>query len=58
MDLVIIILGTGIGTQVNILEIKYMVLEYITLPMAIATKAHGMKDEGKAMDHTPFETTK
>lgn len=54
--------GSGCFTEmeidmlVNTLEIKSMVLGFITLPMAIVMRDHGMKAESKVMAVIFLET--
>ena len=45
-------LGMVIDMPGSTLEIRSMALEYTTLPMATATRAHGMKAEGRVSEHT------
>ena len=44
-----------IDTLVSTLEIKFMVLVFITSPMAIVMRDHGMKAESKVLECIRFE---
>lgn len=46
----------GIDIAESILEIKFMVLAYTTLRMAIAMRVHGMRERNKVSACIPSET--
>lgn len=46
------------STAANTLETKSTDLGFTNLPMATATRAHGMRAGGRASEHTHFGTVK